>query len=1280
MHATDKDPLDLITELGDVAITDELAKRGSRAPDYELEHRATSALIEALAASPSTLLQYLCDLLVEFGLAQTAGVSLHEPEHQRLRWVAVAGEWAPHLGGVMPFGASPCSAVIIRNEPMLFARPLEHFPAANVEPFIREILLVPFRSGGKPVGTLWVMAHDEAKRFDAEDLRLLTSLSHVAAAAYGTTRALAEADAGRRDLEASRNLLQGTMDASTDMIQVFEAIRDDRGEIVDFRWVLNNHTSESLYGKVESESLLERNPGVVVEGIFDDFKRVTETGEPIQKERHYAHGQFDGWFYQSVVKLGDGVATTTKEITAWKKAQAEVLRLQAEVAQAQLRESEEKFRALFNSIDEGLAIVEMIYDAQGAIIDMVFRQVNAAYERQGGIHDVVGRALSEMVPGLEEVWLERYRRVAMTGETLRVQDYQRDVDRWFDVYFSRIDRDGHFVAVVFNDISERKRTDAESRANAERQSFLLRFSDALRAEVGADAIADRAIRMVAEQLQLDRCYITYYRPAEDAADFPYQFGNDSVPALPDQVRLSDFPDAYDQVRDRTFVVTDDFERRGLSETERANSKALGIRAMVASTARQGEKNPLSSLVAISSRPRLWTEVEVALIEEAAERTWAAMDRARAEAALRESEEALANDLADTEQLRKLAERLITEERFETIYDEILGGTLVIAKAQAGTIQVFDPETRSLEIIASKNLSATITDYFHRVDASSRTACGVALRTGEREVVDFPEDDDDPGCGLLVSEGIQTAIALPLVSRSGAPLGMLNAHWREALHRPSDRELRFLDLLARQTADLIEQRRSAEALRQSEARLSAAFESVPVGAAVIDTSGKVVISNAEYRRFLPSGLMPSRNPEIAAHWQGWDAAGRSLAIDDFPGARALRGESVVPGQEMLFMNEDGREIWTSVATAPTRDERGRVTGAVSIISDIDVAKRSTEALRRSEERLREFGEASQDILWIRDAAALQWQYLTPAFEEIYGFSREEALTGNNYRSWLDLIVPEDRQVASDSIARVRAGERVQFEYRIRRPSDGTIRWLRNTDFPITDSAGEITHIGGIGHDITDRREAEGRQEILLAELQHRVRNILAVIRSMIRRSNDGERSTDDYVQHLEGRLSALARTQVLLTRSAGANVNFEDMIRDELLAQAAKEAQFSIAGPDVALSPKAAEVLTLAVHELATNATKYGAFSRESGRLEVRWAVELRGAQNWLSLHWRETGVPVVEAVPRRLGFGTELISRRIPYELKGSGSFELRPGGLESRIEFPLRSGDSILQTDGVSL
>jgi signal transduction histidine kinase len=165
------------------------------------------------------------------------------------------------------------------------------------------------------------------------------------------------------ELQQSRDLLQATMDSALDMIQVFEAVRDEAGQIVDFRWLLNNHTSESNYGEVRGQSLLERNPGVVPEGIFADFKQVVETGEPKQTERHYVHEQFNGWYFQSIVKLGDGVATSSKDITDWKKAQAELLRLRLSRQQGLFEAVQAAQEAERRRIAEGLhnGIGQLLY-------------------------------------------------------------------------------------------------------------------------------------------------------------------------------------------------------------------------------------------------------------------------------------------------------------------------------------------------------------------------------------------------------------------------------------------------------------------------------------------------------------------------------------------------------------------------------------------------------------------------------------------------------------------------------------------------------------------------------------------------------------------------------------------------------------------------------------------------------------------------------------------------------------------------------------------------------
>lgn len=205
-----------------------------------------------------------------------------------------------------------------------------------------------------------------------------------------------------------------------------------------------------------------------------------------------------------------------------------------------------------------------------------------------------------------------------------------------------------------------------------------------------------------------------------------------------------------------------------------------------------------------------------------------------------------------------------------------------------------------------------------------------------------------------------------------------------------------------------------------------------------------------------------------------------------------------------------------------------------------------------------------------------------------------------------------------------------------------------------------------------QRAADRQDLLLHELQHRVRNILALVRSVIRRSAEGAEDADDLEAHLMGRIDAMARTQSLLTRDAGAGIDLGDLVHDELLAQAAPEGRFTVEGPEIMLDPKAAEILTMAVHELATNANKYGALATENGRIAVGWRLVDEGGEPWVQLEWRETNVPVVARSPRREGFGTELIVRRVPYELRGQGTLELRPGGVVAQIAFPLRPSGSI--------
>jgi two-component sensor histidine kinase len=236
--------------------------------------------------------------------------------------------------------------------------------------------------------------------------------------------------------------------------------------------------------------------------------------------------------------------------------------------------------------------------------------------------------------------------------------------------------------------------------------------------------------------------------------------------------------------------------------------------------------------------------------------------------------------------------------------------------------------------------------------------------------------------------------------------------------------------------------------------------------------------------------------------------------------------------------------------------------------------------------------------------------------------------------------------------------------------------RSPGHPSVTKSGEVSAVLLILVETTERVRASKARDMMIAELQHRVRNILAIIRSIVSRTAETSETVEDLSAHLDGRLAALARTQVLLTRNPGGGVDLEGLVRDELVAQVADEERVAVGGPELLLSPKAAEVMTLALHELATNATKYGALAADRGRIDIRWRVTPRTEVDWVEFEWRETGVQIAAAAPRRMGFGAVLIEQRVPYELMGSGVLTFAPGGIRCDISFPLLPIRSVLQTD----
>lgn len=339
-----------------------------------------------------------------------------------------------------------------------------------------------------------------------------------------------------------------------------------------------------------------------------------------------------GWFTFSWTPLRDesgaiaGFYCAATETTEKVREEAR----QRTCREAALRASEARYRTLFEAIDEGFCIIEMLFGADGRAEDYRFLEVNPAFERQSGMRDPVGRRIREFAPQHEARWFETYGRVALTGEPVRFEDRAAGLGgRWFDVYAFRIGRpEQRQVAVLFTDISARKRAEAALRDSEARGAFLLALSDALRPLGDPDAIQATACRLLAGQLGADRIvYADAVRP--DLVAYP-----------PDRaaVAAAGCGEALAAAcrRGEPVVVTDVAADPRLTAAERARLAERGIAACV-SVPLMRDGNWAGSFSAQSAGPRAWTAPELALLREAAERIRAASARARAEAELRRSE-------------------------------------------------------------------------------------------------------------------------------------------------------------------------------------------------------------------------------------------------------------------------------------------------------------------------------------------------------------------------------------------------------------------------------------------------------------------------------------------------------------------------------------------------------------------------------------------------------------------------------------------------------------------
>ena len=322
-----------------------------------------------------------------------------------------------------------------------------------------------------------------------------------------------------------------------------------------------------------------------------------------------------------------------------------------------------------------------------------------------------------------------------------------------------------------------------------------------------------------------------------------------------------------------------------------------------------------------------------------------------------------------------------------------------------------------------------------------------------------------------------------------------------------------------------------------------------------------------------------------------------------------------------------------------------------------------ALREAQERLMVTYESVVAGIAEVDAQG-RFLRVNEAFCRVSGYSREELLQ----RSFLDLTHHDDRAHDLEMFDRQVRGEIGRYSMEKRYVTkDGSLKWIEMISSTVPDEEGEFRYGVRMVLDISERKQAERRQKLLLDELNHRVKNTLATVQSLAAQSARTSTSVDEFRARFEPRLIALSKAHDRLTRNQWEGARLRDILEEELAAHASGERRLEAAGPEILLPPRASLSLSLALHELATNAAKHGALSAPEGRIRVEWQVEKRDASGppRVALRWTESGGPPV-VPPQTRGFGSRLLAVTA-QELDGEMTFNFRKSGLEWNLSFPLQ-------------
>jgi PAS domain S-box-containing protein len=452
----------------------------------------------------------------------------------------------------------------------------------------------------------------------------------------------------------------------------------------------------------------------------------------------------------------------------------------------------------------------------------------------------------------------------------------------------------------------------------------------------------------------------------------------------------------------------------------------------------------------------------------------------------------------------------------------------------------------------------------------------------------------------------------------------------------------------------ELRRHIEALTESEARFREVADAAPVLIWVADTDNRGIWYNKAWLDFTGRTL----DQELGDGWL------EGVHPDDLDTCARLCGGAFVHREPFRFdfrlRRHDGEWRIVDDTGVPRFAADGTFLGYIGCCVDVTDARQAESALRASEERYRRIFEQTSDLILTADLA----QVITdcnPSAAAAVGVSRSEVIG----RKISEFVSPEDFERTTAMLRqKLEQGGTTRYDVRVRSSTGEWLFWEVNSGLTF-DETGTPVGLHVVGRDVTERKRWERHQQLLVAELNHRVKNTLSIVQSLAHQTFTPDNPPAAAIRSYEGRLGALAAAHSLLTRENWEAAPIHDLVQ-EAMSLFCPDGRCHARGPELRLPPRIAVSLSLALHELATNAAKYGSLSTKSGEVEIVW----QAVNGDLEITWTERGGPPV-GEPTSTGFGTRMLKRALASDLRGEVQLSFEPTGLRCEIRAPMPKVDA---------